>query len=134
MRSGSPAWCPCESAFRRTLQQLDADALDQAAGGWAQQCTAPAAGRRRVIAVDGKTLRGSDTAGGPGRHLLAALDHDHGVVLGQAGVAAKTNEIPMFATVLDRVELAGAVSWAQVARLEGDRDGVPVEYVTLKVT
>ena len=100
---------PCESTFRRTLQNLDADALDDAAGAWAQQRTAPAAGARRMIAVDGKTLRGSGVAGGPGRHLLAALDHAHGVVLGQVDVEAKTNEIPMFATLLDRVDLAGAV-------------------------
>jgi hypothetical protein len=33
-----------ESTFRRTLQNLDADALDEAAGAWAQQCTAPAPG------------------------------------------------------------------------------------------
>jgi predicted transposase YbfD/YdcC len=100
---------PCESTFRRTLQNLDADALDDAAGGWAQQRTAPARGTRRVIAVDGKTLRGSAVAGQPGRHLLAALDHGRGVVLGQVDVQAKTNEIPMFATLLDRVDLAGAV-------------------------
>jgi predicted transposase YbfD/YdcC len=48
-------------------------------------------------------------AGGPGRHLLAALDHAHGVVLGQVDVEAKTNEIPMFATLLDGVDLAGTV-------------------------
>jgi hypothetical protein len=100
---------PCESTFRRTLQNLDADALDEAAGTWAQQRTAPSRGARRVIAVDGKTLRGSGTAGGPARHLLAALDHGHGVVLGQVDVQAKTNEIPMFATLLDRIDLAGAV-------------------------
>ena len=73
---------PCESTFRRTLQNLDADALDDAAGAWAQQRTVPAPGARRMVAVDGKTLRGSGLAGGPGRHLLAALDHGHGVVLG----------------------------------------------------
>jgi predicted transposase YbfD/YdcC len=100
---------PCESTFRRTLQALDADALDEAAGGWAQQRTAPAAGTRRAVAVDGKTLRGSGVADGPGRHLLAALDHGHGVVLGQADVEAKTNEIPLFTTVLDRIDLTGAV-------------------------
>src|SRR6266567_4645806 len=100
---------PCESTFRRTLQNLDADALDDAAGAWAQQRTAPAPGARRVIAVDGKTLRGSAAAGQPGRHLLAALDHACGVVLGQVDVEAKTNEIPMFATLLDRIDLAGAV-------------------------
>src|SRR5215469_13423188 len=62
---------PYESTFRRTLQHLDADALDDAAGAWAQQRTAPSPGSRRVIAVDGKTLRGSDTADEPARHLLA---------------------------------------------------------------
>jgi hypothetical protein len=42
-------------------------------------------------------------------NLLAALDHDRGVVLGQVDVQAKTNEIPLFATLLDRIDLAGAV-------------------------
>ena len=100
---------PCESTFRRTLQNLDADALDDAVGAWAQQRTAPAPGGRRVVAADGKTLRGSGVADGPGRHLLAALEHARGVVLGQVDVEAKTNEIPMFATLLDRIDLAGAV-------------------------
>jgi predicted transposase YbfD/YdcC len=106
---GITGMVPCESTFRRTLQQLDADALDAAAGSWAQQRTALAPGTRRAVAVDGKTLRGSGTADSPGRHLLAALDHAHGVVLRQADVEAKTNEIPVFATLLDRIDLAGAV-------------------------
>jgi predicted transposase YbfD/YdcC len=100
---------PCESTFRRTLQSLDADALDKAAGGWARQRTVPAAGTRRAVAVHGKTLRGSGAAEGPGRHLLAALAHGYGVVLGQVDVEAKTNEIPLFTRLLNRVDLAGAV-------------------------
>lgn len=99
----------CESSFRRTLQRLDADALDDAVGAWAQGRTVPAPGTGRRVAVDGKTLRGSATDGQPGRHLLAALDHIHGVVLGQVDVEAKTNEIPMFAALLDRIDLAGAI-------------------------
>jgi len=43
------------------------------------------------------------------RHLLAAFDHTHGVVLGQVEVGAKTNEIPMFTQLLDRLDIAGAV-------------------------
>jgi DDE_Tnp_1-associated/Transposase DDE domain len=100
---------PSESTFRRTLQRLDADAFDGLAGEWAQQQTAPAPGSRRVIAVDGKTLRGSGHGGRHGRHLLAALDHAHGVVLGQADADAKTNEIPMFSALLDRIEITDAV-------------------------
>jgi predicted transposase YbfD/YdcC len=100
---------PSESTFRRTLQRLDADAFDDLAGAWAQGATRPAPKQRRVIAVDGKTLRGSARGGDPGDHLLAALDHAHGAVLGQVEVGAKTNEIPMFAVLLGRIDITGAV-------------------------
>jgi len=100
---------PSESTFRRTLQRLDAGAFDDLAGAWAQQATMPGPGQRRVIAVDGKTLRGPASGGEPGDHLLAALDHAHGAVLGQVEVGAKTNEIPMFPVLLDRIGIAGAV-------------------------
>jgi DDE_Tnp_1-associated/Transposase DDE domain len=99
---------PPESTFRRTLQRLDADAFDDLAGAWAQQATLPGPEQRRVIAADGKTLRGS-AGGDPGDHLLAAFDHAHGAVLGQVEVGAKTNEIPMFPVLLDRVDVTGAV-------------------------
>jgi predicted transposase YbfD/YdcC len=108
-RLGAGRAVPSESTFRRTLQRLDADAFDDLAGQWAQRRTAPGPGRRRVIAVDGKTLRGSRHAGDDGRHLLAAFDHAPGVVLGQLEVGAKTNEIPLFTGLLDRIEIAGAV-------------------------
>ena len=100
---------PSESTFRRTLQRLDAGAFDDLAGAWAQQATVPGPGQRRVIAVDGKTLRGSASGGEPGDHLLAALDHVHGAVLGQVEVGAKTNEIPMFPLLLGRIDITGAV-------------------------
>ena len=58
-------------------------------------------GRRRVLAVDGKTLRGSRTARRRARHLLAVIDHDTGMVLGQLDVDGKTNEITAFAPLLD---------------------------------
>ena len=59
--------------------------------------------------MDGKTLRGSAGGGEPGEHLLAALDHAHGAVLGQVEAGAKTNEIPMFPVLLDRIDITGAV-------------------------
>jgi predicted transposase YbfD/YdcC len=69
----------------------------------------PGPGQRRVVAVDGKTLRGSGDGQQPGRHLLAALDHARGPVLGQMQLDAKTNEIPLFTTLLDRLEINDAV-------------------------
>ena len=63
------------------MGNVDADAFDSVIGGFVQQlCAAVApAGRRHVLAVDGKTLRGSRHTDGegtvePGRHLLAVID------------------------------------------------------------
>jgi predicted transposase YbfD/YdcC len=106
---GTGSRVPSESTFRRTLQRLDADTFDDLAGAWAQQATMPGPKARRVIAVDGKTLRGSASGGEAGDHLLAALDHAHGAVLGQVEIGAKTNEIPRFSVLLDGIDITGAV-------------------------
>jgi DDE family transposase len=97
---GTSGRCPSESTIRRTVQVIDADAFDTVIGGFVQQLCAAAAraGRRQVLAVDGKTLRGSrhtDATGVevPGRHLLAVIDQHTRVVLGQVDVETKTNEV-----------------------------------------
>lgn len=97
---------PSESTIRRFLQRLDGDELDTMIGRWAATRTAPAAGQRRIVAIDGKTVRGSggNAQGTDARHLLAAIDQRTGVVLGQVDVEAKTNEIPMFSVLCDRID------------------------------
>ncbi|MCM3885210.1 ISAs1 family transposase [Frankia sp. R82] len=111
---------PDASTFRRVLARLDADALDTALGAWAAAATTPTKGRRRRIAVDGKTLRGSRHGDRPGRHLLAAFDQQHHVVLAQRGVDAKTNEIPELKALLGALDLAGAVVTADALHTQRD--------------
>jgi predicted transposase YbfD/YdcC len=109
---------PDEATIRRVLEAADADALDAAVGCWLDarlQAAGQAAGRgqrpRRAVAVDGKTVRGTRHAAGDGQpvHLLAALDQHAGIVLAQAAVDGKTNEITRFAPLLEPLELAGCV-------------------------
>jgi hypothetical protein len=78
------------------LQRLDGDTLDATLGQWAAARTRAPAGTRQVIAIDGENVRGSASGSEDARHLLAAIDHQAGVVIGQVAVAGKTNEIPMF--------------------------------------
>jgi len=100
---------PCESTLRRTLQRLGGDDLDAAMGDWTAGRTSQP-GLRRALALDGKTLRGSVGAHGWARHLMAAIDHHAGVVLGQVDVDGKTNEIPMFSQLCDQIpDLEGVV-------------------------
>ena len=68
------------------------------------------AGGRLVIAIDGKTVRGAKSKGGRAPHLVAALAHGIGAVLGQVAVDEKSNEIPAVRELLKAfADVAGAV-------------------------
>ena len=99
---------PCEATIRRAFARLDPDRLDAVLGAW-MRTRVGVAGGRRVIAIDGKTVRGARAAGKAAPHLVAALDHHLGVVLGQVQVAVKSNEIPALRTLLEAFDLVSAV-------------------------
>lgn len=132
LRLGMGRRAPSESTFRRILQRIDADELDTAVSGWLARHTVAtgtatgtgtgtgtirpgptSAGSVRAIAVDGKTARGARGDDGRAVHLLGALDHRSGIVLGQTEVDQKTNEITAFVPLLARIDqacpLTGAV-------------------------
>jgi predicted transposase YbfD/YdcC len=99
---------PSESAIRRTLARVDADDLDVRLSGWMVTRIKHAAGRR-VIAIDGKTMRGARTDTSAAPHLVAALDHDAAAVVGQLAIDDKSNEIPALCDLIDTMDVAGAV-------------------------
>jgi predicted transposase YbfD/YdcC len=111
-RRGLAGTVPDLVTIGRVLTAVDPAALDRAAGAWvsAQLAGRRSPGKRVVLAVDGKTVRGARAADGSAPHLLACLDHGTGVVLAQAAVDSKTNEITMFTAVLDQAgELSGVL-------------------------
>ena len=104
---------PCESTIRRVLSAVDGDGFDLALSAWIL-ARLPAVSGRRAVAVDGKTVRGARSSlqtgeRGPARHLLAAIDQDSRVVLGQVEVdtqvEGKTSEIGCFAPLLNTLDL-----------------------------
>src|SRR4051812_44146778 len=115
--SGCDRVLPCEATLRRCLQGTDSTALDAAVAVWAigqlaaQQARAagangglvPADRSRRVIAIDGKTLRGSAPrstpeqaatarSGGGRTQLVVGYDHASGVTLGQVACAPEAGK------------------------------------------
>src|SRR6266567_2485189 len=98
-----------ESTFRRAFAMLDPGRLDQVLGAWLWT-RAVQVGGRLVIAIDGKAVRGAKNKDGKAPHLVAALAHGIGAVLGQVAVQEKSNEIPAVRELLKAfTDLAGAV-------------------------
>ncbi|MFE5096173.1 ISAs1 family transposase [Streptomyces sp. NPDC056638] len=107
-RLGLGTAVPRACTLGRLLARIDADALDQAVGHWLADQLGPHDGLR-ALAVDGKSLRGSRTAGRTAIHLLAAVVHGEKAVVAQRQVDSKSNEITAFQPLLSPLQLAGTV-------------------------
>src|ERR671927_385042 len=99
---------PDASTFRKVLARVEAAVLDQLVGAflWARTRVV---GGRRVIALDGKTVRGARPGAKAAPHLVSAFDQATGTVLGQLATAANSNEIPTVRTLLASFDLSGVV-------------------------
>ncbi|NKE64092.1 ISAs1 family transposase, partial [Lentzea sp. PSKA42] len=101
---------PDEATMRRALQRVDGDAVDAAITTWTQARRGRTTDEPAVIAMDGKTVRGTRGPDGSGGvHLLAAMAHTDAVVLAQVLVDTKVNETKRSAALLDQLDLTGAI-------------------------
>jgi len=99
---------PTAQTLRKVFRLLDTQALQRGFAAWAASLRAEA---REVIAVDGKTLRGSKTSpdGKGALHLVSAYATEAGLVLAQRAVDGKSNEITAIPDLLDMLNLKGAI-------------------------
>ena len=99
---------PTAQTLRKVFRLLDTGALQRGFAAWAASLRAEA---REVIAVDGKTLRGSKTSpdGKGALHLVSAYATEAGLVLAQQAVEGKSNEITAIPELLDMLNLKGAI-------------------------
>ena len=97
---------PAITTFHNILAALPPETLDNAIGQWTgQHSTAHA-----PVAMDGKDLRGASKQTEDGRRMMvAAVEHDSGMVLGQVEVDSKSNEIPAVRELSSSLDLAGRI-------------------------
>ena len=106
---GLPNGIPSHDTFSRVFAILDPKRLRAAYAQWVR-------GFMRDVDVahcclDGKTVRGSGHMpdGKKAIHVLSAYAHEHGVVLAQAKVEDKTNEITAIPEILRVLHLKGMI-------------------------
>jgi predicted transposase YbfD/YdcC len=100
---------PSDDTLARVLARLDPGAFEKSLLSWiraVQEATA-----NRLIAIDGKTLRGSyDRADGRAAiHMVSAWATENKLSLGQVVVDAKSNEITAIPELLALLDVAGAL-------------------------
>ena len=103
---------PCGSTFHNLLKVLDVVKLEQSLTKWVMATSEkyPVFERRLTgVAIDGKSLRGTDTQEPRRLHLLAAVSHELGIPLAQYAVGEKTNEIPVASQLLKHFDVVGKV-------------------------
>lgn len=101
-----PGGLPSRDTLRRTLSRIDPQAFQEAFLKWLK-------GLRKqlgnVIAIDGKTLRGSKVGGVKPLHIVSAWASDQHLTLGQTTIDEKSNEITAIPKLLESLTLAGAI-------------------------
>jgi predicted transposase YbfD/YdcC len=104
-----PNGIPSHDTFGRLFARLDPAALLTCIQNWLAAFRTVA--EREMVAIDGKTLRGSfDTAAGRNPlHLVSAWATDARLVLGQVSVDCKSNEITAIPLLLELLDLKGCI-------------------------
>jgi predicted transposase YbfD/YdcC len=100
---------PSEDTFGRVMARLDPAAFEKCLLSWIQ--TVQELTKDRVVAIDGKTLRGSydherDRAA---IHMVSAWATENKLSLGQVVVQEKSNEITAIPELLQALEISGAL-------------------------
>jgi predicted transposase YbfD/YdcC len=107
-----PNGIPSRDCIRRLLMVLKPEAFQRCFQAWiADAIPIDAAKTDRLVAIDGKSCRGShDQAHGLGAlHIVSAWASEEGIALGQVATDAKSNEITAIPQLLEQIDLNGTL-------------------------
>jgi predicted transposase YbfD/YdcC len=107
-----PNGIPSRDCIRRLLIALKPEAFQRCFQNWiAQAVVSDDSGGKRLVAIDGKTNRGSHDAGkqlGP-LHIVSAWASEEGIALGQVATDDKSNEITAIPELIKQIDVTNTI-------------------------
>ena len=99
-----PNGIPDSDTFRRLFERINPQELSLCLKNW----IAAEREQRAVIAVDGKTIKGSSNREHKAYHVVSAFVAENQITLGEITTAEKSNEITAVSELLDLIDIVTA--------------------------
>lgn len=100
-----PNGIPDSDTFRRVFERIDPEALSECLYDWLGFHFTEGS----VIAIDGKTIRGSKTESHKAYHVVSAFAAENRLVLGELVTEEKSNEITAVPELLDSLNIENSI-------------------------
>ncbi len=97
---------PSHDTYGRVFRIMDAKVLEQCLRGWISGLVGVIGGE---VALEGKTLCGSQNGNNTARHMISAFATSSGLCLGQEGTRGKGHKIAGIKALLDTLTLKGCI-------------------------
>lgn len=104
-----PSGIPSHDTFNRLFSLLAPEQFHDLFTHWVRELLLNGKDVTGIVAVDGKTQRGSRTGPNEVTHTVNAWSTQHGVCLGQTKVADKSNEITAVPELLKKLAIKGCL-------------------------
>ncbi|MDR2177143.1 MAG: ISAs1 family transposase, partial [Treponema sp.] len=106
---GLPNGIPSADTILRVLGRIDHRKFEACFLSWTRGYFRERAGAGSVIAIDGKTVRGSESGERKAIHIVSAWADEMGLVLGQVQTEEKSNEITAIPALLGALDISGCI-------------------------
>lgn len=100
-----PNGIPDSDTFRRLFERLNPAELSECLHDWLDIERE----KRSVVAIDGKTIRGSGNSDHKAYHVVSAFVAENQITLGEIAVEEKSSEITAVPALLDLIDVEGSI-------------------------
>lgn len=101
---------PSHDTIQRVMALVSPEIMQQITAKWQEVLNSNEGEKlRKIISMDGKTMRGNTRNGSKPSHVVSAWCDEDGFCLGQVAVEEKSNEITAIPELLDKINVKGQI-------------------------